>query len=90
MTDKQDIVERLRWSAASTEVDPMFEPYGKLLNEAAERIQTLEADKAALERERDALKKIANAIFNPYSTTEQALREGIEEYILARQPKEPT
>lgn len=36
-----DIVGRLRWSAASTEVSDELEPYGKLLDEAADLIERL-------------------------------------------------
>ena len=38
-----DIVERLRWSAASTEVSEELAPYGKMLDEAAAEIIRLRA-----------------------------------------------
>ena len=59
MTSIDEIVERLRWSAASTEVSDDLRAYGKLLDEAADALLS------ALSRSRrmeEALRHMLGAI----------------------------
>ena len=43
-----DLVERLRWSAASTEVSEELTAYGKLLDAAADEIERLRAERVTI------------------------------------------